>query len=328
MRIDRNLSDLIKLVSCVNISVGHYVGFLVAAGATYNLPMRICTNCSALCVELFFLLSGYGLMESAKKKHLNFKDFIFRRMSKVYVPAVISAVIWGGYLLFNDKLRDDSICFILSNVLWGWFDGVLWFIQILLILYLLFFIYKEIDRRIKRGAPSLIALILVGCIGVTFAIRYYQDYMAIAVPSFFIGIAASRFSNSLSRVLRYHWTLFVLLIPTIILIWLFKSNNLILRNICNYFLILVLLTLCCHNLKLKYKLPTILVTISYDVYLVHYKVLLLLSAFYVFIPFEYFLLCTIVATFLFYLFRNMLVELFDKIYSKQIDHYENFTNYT
>lgn len=115
MKIDRNLSDLIKVYSCINIAIGHYLGCLVTAGVTYSLPMRICMNLSALCVEFFFLLSGYGLMESMKKSDLTIKEYITRRISKVYIPTVLSAVIWGGVFVNQWTFRKRHCLFILIS---------------------------------------------------------------------------------------------------------------------------------------------------------------------------------------------------------------------
>ena len=115
MKIDRNLSDFIKVYSCINIAIGHYLGCLVTAGVTYSLPMRICMNLSSLCVEFFFLLSGYGLMESVKKSDLTFKDYITRRISKVYIPTALSAVIWGGVFVNQWTFRKRHSLFILIS---------------------------------------------------------------------------------------------------------------------------------------------------------------------------------------------------------------------
>lgn len=307
MKIDRNLSDLIKVYSCINIAIGHYLGCLVTAGVTYSLPMRICMNLSALCVEFFFLLSGYGLMESMKKSDLTIMEYITRRISKVYMPTVLSAVIWGGYLLISGHLENISVYSFLSRVAWGWFDGILWFIQILIVLYFLFFLYKEIDKKLN-SMHSFIALFIICLIGVTFGMIYFEDYMAIAVPAFFIGIAVSRFSEITSQLLRNHIILFLSVLPTVILIWAFKDNNLLLRNIFFYYVIFILLALCAHNFGLKFKVPGFIIKTSFDVYLIHYKVLIILGGWFEIIPFWQFIFFTIVATFLFYNFRNYIFK--------------------
>lgn len=308
MKIDRNLSDLIKVYSCINIAIGHYLGCLVTAGVTYSLPMRICMNLSALCVEFFFLLSGYGLMESMKKSDLTIKEYITRRISKVYIPTVLSAVIWGGYLLISGHLENVTVYSFLSRVAWGWFDGILWFIQILIVLYFLFFLYKEIDKKLN-SMHSFIALFIICLIGVTFGMIYFEDYMAIAVPAFFIGIAVSRFSEITSQLLRNHIILLLSVLPTVFLIWAFKNNNLILRNIFFYYVIFILLALCAHNFGLKFKVPDFIIKTSFDVYLIHYKVLIILGGLFEIIPFRQFIFFTIVATFLFYNFRNYIFKI-------------------
>ena len=175
-------------------------------------------------------------------------------------------------------------------------------------MYFLFFLYKEIDKKLN-SKHSFIALFIICLIGVTFGIIYFEDYMAIAVPAFFIGIAVSRFSEITGQLLRNHIVLFLSVIPVVILIGAFKNNMLILRNIFCYYVIFILLALCAHNFVLKFKVPDFIIKASFDVYLIHYKVLIILGGLFEIIPFWQFILFTIVATFLFYNFRNCIIKI-------------------
>ena len=156
---------------------------------------------------------------------------------------------------------------------------------------------------------SFIALFIICLIGVMFGMIYFEDYMAIAVPAFFIGIAVSRFSEIISQLLRNHIVLFLSVLPTVILIRTFKDNNLLLRNIFFYYVIFILLALCAHNFGLKFKIPDFFIKTSFDVYLIHYKVLIILGGLFEIIPFWHFILFTIVATFLFNNFRNYVFKI-------------------
>jgi peptidoglycan/LPS O-acetylase OafA/YrhL len=45
-------------------------------------------------VAVFFFLSGFGLMESDIKRHLTLFQFLKKRLSKIYLPAVLVTAIW------------------------------------------------------------------------------------------------------------------------------------------------------------------------------------------------------------------------------------------
>lgn len=94
---DRNLTDFLKFVAALFVAFGHYCGYC-SANKIHNV---ICDTVSIISpqfgylgVAFFFLLSGYGLMMSDWKNHLRFTDFLKRRLSKIYLPAVLVSSIW------------------------------------------------------------------------------------------------------------------------------------------------------------------------------------------------------------------------------------------
>ena len=96
---NRNVTDVLKFIACLMVALGHYCGYC-SVNDIHNVfidAIRIVSpQFGYLGVALFFLLSGYGLMMSDKKKHLEFGAFIRRRLSKTYLPAVLVSVIWLG----------------------------------------------------------------------------------------------------------------------------------------------------------------------------------------------------------------------------------------
>ena len=130
------------------------------------------------------------------------------------------------------------------------------------------------------------------------------------------------------------WTVCILslpcllsVLPTVFLIWAFKNNNLILRNIFFYYVIFILLALCAHNFGLKFKVPDFIIKTSFDVYLIHYKILIILGGLFEIIPFWQFILFTLVATFLFYNFRNFIFKI-NRINLLLINRNQQWTNDT
>lgn len=94
---DRNVTDMLKFLSCLMVAMSHYSGYALAKGVSSSIIYQaIAATGGYLGVAVFFFLSGYGLMMSDQKHHLGFGDFIKRRLSKTWIPAVLVSVIWFG----------------------------------------------------------------------------------------------------------------------------------------------------------------------------------------------------------------------------------------
>lgn len=96
---DRNVTDVLKFIACLMVALGHYCGYC-SVNDIHNVfidAIRIVSpQFGYLGVALFFLLSGYGLMMSDKKKHLEFGAFIRRRLSKpIYLLFLCQSSGWA-----------------------------------------------------------------------------------------------------------------------------------------------------------------------------------------------------------------------------------------
>ena len=92
--IDRHITDLVKFLASLLIATGHYLGYFSTIEKVNLFHKIILAQGGLLGVALFFFLSGYGLMKSEQKCHLSAILFIKRRILKVYLPVLVSAIIW------------------------------------------------------------------------------------------------------------------------------------------------------------------------------------------------------------------------------------------
>lgn len=99
--LSRNLTDLVKFLSCLMIALHHYSQGMVVAGSHNPIYQIFSTQGGWLGVAIFFFLSGYGLMKSDMKHHLKPLPFFKKRLMKTYLPAVLVSLLWGGYLLIR-----------------------------------------------------------------------------------------------------------------------------------------------------------------------------------------------------------------------------------
>ena len=306
LKIGRHLSDWLKILACVAVVVSHYAGYLVKNGCAYTFPVQIMGHGGYWGVTIFFLLSGYGLMESQKRHHDGFIHFMQKRLIKVYVPAVLSAIL---YILFSFFLPDvfklpSSVLLIARNVLWGWFDEILWFIKIILYLYVTFYFYLLI---LKWGALLSFLLLICTCfVFYIFMLVVYESWQARSIPAFFVGIAVSYFPCLAYKIFSKPLIVFILLAPLITCGVLFRTSHLVLPTSFDYAFVICLLCMCTkvNSLKLP-KMAKCISDVSFDIYLVHGKIITFLSSCFNVIPFIVLSVMTIVGAFLFNQIRKI-----------------------
>lgn len=278
MEIDKNLSDWIKVICALLIMLTHYGGYalskpelnstinyLMSGGITYIGP-----------VSIFFFLSGYGLMKAEIKTHRSIKSFLKHRISKIYLPVVLVSIIWlPVYAIYidNSTFTDTSFDQIIYSVTIKFLDGALWFIQSLLLLYLAFLIFAQLSRQ--NTYISIIVLFIL-TIGVQFIThKYIAPFASYSVMMFFIGAIGARFST-------YRYKTFNLV--TILLLLYCGIGYLIYGSyilVCNCFVLLLLNYLTIYLSKPVKKIPlcpAILVALSFDIYLTHYKLIIFMGS--------------------------------------------------
>lgn len=275
IRLDRSITDILRVLSCVMVALSHYCGYAVANGVSSSIIYKaIAANGGYIGVAIFFFLSGYGLTRSEQKKSLTLGCFLKKRLSKVYIPTVLVSCLWlmtamitGRDLLCNHKY--------LLGVIWRFNDEVLWFIQVIIILYIFFFVYSLIRRRYgHRLCFLIISTVLAYCV-----VRFSGIGSSLSVPLFFAGIAVADIPFIFRRFFRSFWgiTLFVVLIG--ILAFVFRHDNYCMHGLINYAVVGSLIALSCtFNINIL-SLPIFvrfLNDIALDIYLVHWKIHLLM----------------------------------------------------
>ena len=133
----RGFTDVLKLLAAIMLAMAHYSSH--ALDYVENPIFRfIVMFGSCIGVNVFFFLSGYGLMMSEQKRHLGFLDFVKRRLMKVYLPVVIVSAVWG-VVRWPDGGGVEHLPAYAYMVFIGFGDGILWFVRVIAVMYLLFY---------------------------------------------------------------------------------------------------------------------------------------------------------------------------------------------
>lgn len=287
------------------VMLHHYSQYVISHDISNAILYQLLsTQGGYLGVAIFFFLSGYGLMESESKSHLNLKTFFKRRFLKIYLPVLLISFIWmlaSPFLLtkvpFSGfEIQIGGITLTISNILLDFGDEVLWFIKVLFILYAIFYIFSEI--WIFNRVVGLIFIVLM-----TAAVTVY--YKSISVPYFAIGVILSNYK---SREIRILVTLWIALICYACLGFFFYETNVAGHSAINASLIgTFILAMSLRTWEIK--VPSMLGVMSFDLYIVHNKVLCTLKQYNTEVSLWVFLFVTIFFTLSFCLFRTKVLKI-------------------
>lgn len=299
--LDRNVTDFIKVIACVMVAMSHYSGYALANNVSSSVLYHIIAAVGGyLGVAIFFFLSGYGLMKSEMKYPLQWVDFLNKRLTKTWLPAVLVSLIWLGVaaIVGLDLLCNQRY---FSGVVWGFNDEVMWFVRVILMMYCFFYIYRLISRFFQTNYLLLLVAIIA-----YFSINKLNVGSSLSVPLFFLGIAVAEFPKFFRRVSTSIPIIIAMLVIALVSLFLCKHDNYLIHGWINYFFISLMIVMFANfNITLT-SLPKWLSGCSYDIYLVHYKTHLLILHFYPIDVIWMFLLGTVIATAMFYNFRKFL----------------------
>lgn len=284
----------------------HYSQYVISNGISHAVPYQLLsTQGGYLGVAIFFFLSGYGLMESEQKSHLNLKSFIIRRFIKIYLPVLSVTFIWmiaSSFLLDKspfsgfELLISNNHRLIIGNIFLNFGDEVLWFIRALFILYTIFYLFSIVWQLNWQWA-----LIFIGVM--TTAATIYNG--SISIPYFALGVVMSVYKNQGERILIVCISALICFAAFGFLFW---ETNIAAHSAINAMLIGILIWLL-SILTMEIKFPALLGVMSFDLYLTHNKVLQTLKYHYSDVSLCLFITTTLLFTTAFYLFRSRFLKI-------------------
>ena len=277
---------LLMGIAIITILIFHFVEDCHSANHNYEGLIRlykICIGSSG--VDIFLLLSGFGLYYSFKKNN-NIKEFYTKRFTKILIPYLIVAIpgIFFKDIIFNngtiiDFLKDITFVSIITDgVRWHWY---IFFIGLC---YLIFpYIYKVFDSSKDEitdhmRLTSMFSFITIICIMLQLYCKPVFNNTNIFMLRFFpfiCGVLLGKYAYQKKEIKKSH---IVIAFLGLFLIWLAKDTNIILVrytlfivNTCLYFVGLLILNKL-SNLKIhdiSVKIIGWFGKYSLEIYLVH-----------------------------------------------------------
>lgn len=274
--LDRGLTDLMKLMAAIFVAMGHYSGHALVYVENPLLRFFV-MNGGSVGVAVFFFLSGYGLMMSEMKKHLGFLDFLKRRLMNVYLPVVIVSAVWG-IVLWPAGAGVEHLPQYMKITFVTFGDGILWFVRVIAVMYLLFYGYTLVRKYNGWRLPAL----LVGTAFAYVLVYWWQaSWCAISIPIFTLGVVLVEYNEKISHMMHGWGVASWLVVITALMGGLyFAFGNLYAHALINYWVITAVVMFCAYKM-ITVTLPSWVGGISYDIYLTHHKVMNFLRPIYV-----------------------------------------------
>ena len=173
--IDNRTSKVFRGIAILMVIASHFAGGMYEESFNEALRQWISTW-GVYGVDIFFMLSGYGLVKSYQKNGIN-KRFLLKRFLNSYVPYILIV----GFFALIDKSIDSMRALI--NLLIG-YDY--WFMCVLFAFYIMFMIFYRIGK-LKE------VLLTIGVIAFTYMLwaKGFSPFWELSNGAFLIGVYAA-----------------------------------------------------------------------------------------------------------------------------------------
>lgn len=267
------LSTILKFIACIVIALHHYSQNAFQTGASDSIILKLFSVQGGWSgVALFFFLSGYGLMESEKRCHLNIIQFIRKRFWKIYKPLLVTnfltfgfIVVWGYCETLTWETGSWKDIFFFTR-----FDYYFWFVSVLFVCYSFFCICVQFKSQQTRNIFLLITTCVV-------CLAFYFNQEAVnhwaSIPLFTLGCLFSEYAKTFFRIVNkwYCWIIMAFISCLVILFSVRIHDMTFIHVLINVIQTWLLLTFVALSRPCNFKLS--LFEISYPIYLIHHKVI-------------------------------------------------------
>lgn len=257
--IDNKTSKVFRGIAILMVITSHYAGWMYTESFNESLRVWISTW-GVYGVDIFFLLSGYGLVKSASKSGID-KSFIIKRFMNSYVPYILIA----GFHALLDKHIDSPGALIKLLIGYDY-----WFMCVLFAFYIMFMLFYRFGGRAKE------ILLTLGVIGFSYWLYIrpeFQDFWFLSNGAFLLGVYGATLEDKLgdklkSAIIKSNLAFISFGLMVICAFWHVSGGALIAHLCASIMFTLMTLGLCVQFRGEGFILP-ILGSYSLYVYLVH-----------------------------------------------------------
>lgn len=264
--IGSRVSKFYRMIAILLVIASHYAGWMFVE-PVHQRAHDIVATFGPYGVDIFFLLSGYGLYKSAEKNGMSW-SFVLKRFMGAYLPYVLVIVglnIWTGGIA---ELESD-----------GWFNLLTgmdyWYMNVIFIFYIMFIVCWLLPKKVRVAAITLAIVLL----SVWYYVIERHDFWMLSNASFLIGIYAAAFEAKYPECIKSIYVKLSIFAVSLVgfIVCVIMQNRLagyadmasfVFELVSNVFFTLVILALCLLTPNAKY-LPTLIGGQSLFIYIFH-----------------------------------------------------------
>ena len=178
--LSKEVSTCLKGFSCLLIVLHHWCSGLSGVGYD-NILVKLLTQAGGVTgVAIFFFLSSYGLMRSQLVKKDSISSFFTKRLTKVYIPLVLTNVLWL-VLRYSGQSFVQSFLQILN--IGDLLDLATWFCNVIIGCYVIFYVSNRLKKDwMKILVNWILILSLAVALVAYFPYRPCYVYSLVAFP--------------------------------------------------------------------------------------------------------------------------------------------------
>lgn len=285
---------------------------------TFLYPLKYC---GYIVVAFFFFFSGYGLTWGLNNKSDYLRYFLIKRVLKIYLPYLLSILIYVIYGSIINKTEYGIFQILSSLICVDSISPLGWYIGALVILYIIFFLSAKSKMHYRK---MFFAVLFIFVYVVLFLLPIAEEFPR-SLIGFPIGICYCLYKKKIHLFIKEKIILCISfgIVGTafgMVVKYLGESSDMSLvklfGNIVSCSFAILLLIVCANRISFGNKVLLFLGGISFEIYLYHK---LFLELFYQFdllkVHCLLFFLITVISTVLF----SCVVNLFDKMIYKALD---------
>ena len=228
-------------------------------------------------VALFFFLSGYGLYFQYSNNVNYMKNFLRKRLVRIFIPFYVFIVI---YVIYRATLGEViNMDFFLS--FWKDHSNIIyngWFVNSIIVLYVIFYI-SFVRNNSKTSFYTLTVLTLVYIFWKVY--QDHGDWEYVSMMAFLLGIFWMKNRVSIDKIIEKNY--FISLVLFSVLMYIFRHYEVIMENIgitnkyvyygivgniCTMVFVVYFLLLT-NKLNFSNKYLDFLGDISFEIYMIH-----------------------------------------------------------
>lgn len=276
LELPKDKTDVVRGMACILIVLHHFCAKLMGMRYSNFLIDLIGLRGGVTGVTIFFFLSGWGLSESQLRHHYDAWTFAKKRLIRVFIPLVFTNLIYYPIILWSQGRSFNLTDFILNILNIHPIDGVTWYCNVLILFYALFYI----SFLFKKKGHIAICITILTVIYAIYSTYTNPDspFKVYSLIGFPMGVIFSLYKNQISN--KFFMASICSVLPVLLILSILFPNysNLFIANLYSWAVILALVVLIT-KFSLKSSTFLFLGKYSYEIYLLHFKALVILSVF-------------------------------------------------